>query len=443
MQRHRIIALFSVVILTCCLPVALAATINLPKTGQTTCYGAGGNIISCANTGQDGDKQAGVPWPNPRFTDNNNGTVTDNLTGLIWLKNAHCCDFVGFSGTGLVWTDALNVANGLASGNCGLTDGSQAGDWRLPNVNELESLLDIKNYSPALPTGHPFTGVQLSLYWSSTTYPRIYALLVDLDKGSISIAYNSDRYYYGWPVRDVQIGSLAPSIISFTPTSGRTGTSVTITGTNFTGATAVSFGITAAQSLTVNSATQITAVLGTGTTGTISVTTPGGTATSSGTFTYTNATPKTTYDFIWSGTGGSTSIWTLNSSNIPTTGCIIYGPYAGWTPVSYSYNQSDGTRTLLWAGTGGSASIWNLNSSNIMTTFTMYGPFSGWTPVNYSYHPSDGTKTLLWAGTGGSASIWTLSSSNIPITGYTIYGPYAGWTPVSYSYNPSDGTRTL
>ena len=32
----------------------------------------------------------GVAWPNPRFTDNGNGTVTDNLTGLIWLKNANC-----------------------------------------------------------------------------------------------------------------------------------------------------------------------------------------------------------------------------------------------------------------------------------------------------------------------------------------------------------------
>jgi hypothetical protein len=34
----------------------------------------------------------GVAWPNPRFTDNSDGTVTDNLTGLIWLKNANCTD---------------------------------------------------------------------------------------------------------------------------------------------------------------------------------------------------------------------------------------------------------------------------------------------------------------------------------------------------------------
>ncbi len=50
------------------------------KTGQTTTFA----------TGDDGDYQAGVPVPNPRFTDNGDGTVTDNLTGLTWLKNASC-----------------------------------------------------------------------------------------------------------------------------------------------------------------------------------------------------------------------------------------------------------------------------------------------------------------------------------------------------------------
>ena len=49
------------------------------KTGQTTSYA----------TGDDGDLEKGLAWPNPRFTDNEDGTVTDNLTGLIWLKNAN------------------------------------------------------------------------------------------------------------------------------------------------------------------------------------------------------------------------------------------------------------------------------------------------------------------------------------------------------------------
>lgn len=81
--------------------------------------------------------------------------------------------------------------------------------------------------------------------------------------------------------------SLAPpAITTFTPTSGFAGSTVTITGANFTGATAVSFGGTPATSFTVDNATQITAVVGAGSTGTVSVTTPAGTGTSAGTFTF-------------------------------------------------------------------------------------------------------------------------------------------------------------
>jgi hypothetical protein len=77
-----------------------------------------------------------------------------------------------------------------------------------------------------------------------------------------------------------------PQITSFSPTSGPVGTSVVITGESFKGATSVTFGGVKAPSFTVNSYTQITATVPTGAkTGKIGVTTPGGTATSAGTFT--------------------------------------------------------------------------------------------------------------------------------------------------------------
>ena len=67
------------------------------------------------------------------------------------------------------WTVALAYANTLASPSCGLSDSSAAGDWRLPNLNELKTLVDYSQHNPALPTGYPFTNVQLGSYWSSST----------------------------------------------------------------------------------------------------------------------------------------------------------------------------------------------------------------------------------------------------------------------------------
>lgn len=127
---------------------------SLPRTGQTTSYASG----------DDTSAQKGVAWPGTRFTDHSNGTVTDHLTGLVWLKNAGC-----FSPAN--WSNALTDANQLASGACGLTDGSTAGQWRMPNANELESLVDVSKINPAVSTGNPFIHIDLAnAYWSSTTY---------------------------------------------------------------------------------------------------------------------------------------------------------------------------------------------------------------------------------------------------------------------------------
>ena len=96
-------------------------------------------------------------------------------------------------------------------------------------------------------------------------------------------------------IEDISISNFtaAPTITSFTPTTGGPGTVVTLTGTNLTGATSVRIGTFTATNLTVVNATTITFVVPTGTgsvSGFISVTTPGGTATSTATFNLVSAT---------------------------------------------------------------------------------------------------------------------------------------------------------
>ena len=172
---------FVLLIVLCSISFVHAQPAQTWKTGQTTCYDESGNVIDCAQTGQDGDIQAGVDWPQPRFEDNGDGTITDHLTSLIWLKHANC--------TGrMTWNEALNYCNNLASGSCGLGDDSSAGDWRLPNRKELLSLIDYARCGPALPQGHPFDNVQSSVYWSATTLANYtpYAWIVRMDYGHVS-----------------------------------------------------------------------------------------------------------------------------------------------------------------------------------------------------------------------------------------------------------------
>jgi hypothetical protein len=157
----------------------------VPKTGQTLPYGPK----------DDGTLKKGVASPAPRFTDNGNGTVTDQLTGLIWMKDA---GVLGYA----TWEQAIIIANGLADGSGGLTDGSQAGDWRLANRKELESLVDCGRYSPAVPVDNPFTNVISWGYWSSSTYTNTTttAWVVNFADGYVA---NADKtyIYYVWCVR--------------------------------------------------------------------------------------------------------------------------------------------------------------------------------------------------------------------------------------------------
>ena len=71
-----------------------------------------------------------------RYVDCNNGTVLDTVTDLLWLQDATCAGLPFLAGGLGDWLDAVVSIARLADGVCGLTDGSQPGDWRLPSPLE-------------------------------------------------------------------------------------------------------------------------------------------------------------------------------------------------------------------------------------------------------------------------------------------------------------------
>ncbi len=156
---------------------------TVPQTGQKASY----------RSGDDGYYQAGVQWPDPRFTDNGDGTVTDNLTGLMWTQDA---DING----DMTWDYGIHW--------CNVLDHAGYSDWRMPNMRELLSLLDMGKYSPGLPDGHPFTDVQTENYWSSSTYAgnNAYAWYVYIKWGE-SLHYDKTDTCYVWAVRGVSDGN--------------------------------------------------------------------------------------------------------------------------------------------------------------------------------------------------------------------------------------------
>ena len=136
---------------------------GLRATGQTKCYDSVGTEVACGDPtcpGQDGSTTIGCPNEG-RFVDHGDGTVTDNCTGLMWQK-----DTANLDGDDAVtvldfaqWCVALTYCENL----------TLAGhdDWRLPNVVELESLLD---YGRSTPSIDPVFGAFPGGYFSSTSF---------------------------------------------------------------------------------------------------------------------------------------------------------------------------------------------------------------------------------------------------------------------------------
>lgn len=117
--------------------------------------------------------------------DNGDGTVT--VDGRVWLKDAGCMGQMG-------WNYAKSRSKSLAHGQCGLTDKSKPGDWRLPALDELAAIYSAKGQ---------FNAVKAYYYWSTYSGNTNYAWSVHMGSGSPLNGYKGCNHYV-WPVRAVK-----------------------------------------------------------------------------------------------------------------------------------------------------------------------------------------------------------------------------------------------
>jgi len=176
----------------------VAVTAQPVQTGQTSCYATNGAAIDCAGTGQDGETQTGATHS---FVDNGDGTITDEVTGLMWEKHSDDDSIHDYDTTYTV-AEAVNVH--IATLN------SQAfaahNDWRVPNRNELNTLINFGTIGPAAypqftsgcDTGCTVTECNctaVSLYWTSTSYQNdpSYRWYVNFSLGDFAVQQNTER----------------------------------------------------------------------------------------------------------------------------------------------------------------------------------------------------------------------------------------------------------
>ena len=367
----------------------------------------------------------GTPLSVPAVSSFSPTSATKGNTVTITGSNFNGISSVSFGGTAatsftVVSSTSLTaiVGNGN-SGNVSVTN--SAGTGTLSGFTYINTSPAITSFTPTSGktgqvvniTGTNFTGATAVSFGgtAATTFTVVSATSINATvaagaSGVVSVTTASGT------------GTLAgftylppPTITSFSPTSAGTGQTVTITGTNFTGATAVSFGGTAATSFTVVSATSITAVVAAGTTGAVSVTTSNGIASRAG-FTFTAATPAPAITSFTPTSGKTGQVVTITGTNFTGATAVSFG---GTAATAFTVVSATSINATVAAGTSGTVSVTTASGTGTLAGFTYLPP-----PTITSFSPTS-------AGTG---QVVTLTGTNF--TGATAVS-FGGTAATSFN----------
>ncbi len=377
--------------------------------------------------------------PNSDFADTGNGMVQHVPTGLIWKRCAEGQTWDGSTCTGTAasytWQAAFQRADDVNANTAGTQNLGQT-DWRVPNINELKSLVEQGCYNPAI-NGAQFPNTPASDFWSASPYAGIsdYAWDVDFDDGYDDWFRRSDAYR----VRLVRAGQ---SFLNFDAALGTVTVSKTLMGT-------------AAASVPAGTTFPITLTCGATTLGPLNATTttpavftnvplvsctvaegvlPALAGVSWGAPTYNPANPLNVT------AGANLAVTVTNTANAATyTVTATAGAGGSISPASRTVNHGQTTTFTVTPNAGYTATVSGCGGALVNTTYTT-GPIITNCTVTASFSQTSVPPTLGGTppqGTVGQAYSFTPTVTGTPPITFSATG-----LPAGLNINPNTGAIT-
>jgi hypothetical protein len=294
-----------------------------------------------------------------------------------------------------------------------------------PNANALQNETALASMTLANAITDPDIGVASStadpVAWFSTTVGQVGDACSNKDF-TITVSART------WTVAQIfnhllnSCGSIAtPSVASISPAYGPVagGTSVTVTGANFTIGSTVQFGGNHGMDVIFISSTRLAAIAPPGR-GIVDVTVTNDAGTSA-----TNAADQFTYrpashdfngdgysDIAWGDGNGDQALWLMNGAAMSSSGVFVGLP-STWSIVGQRDFNGDGKADLLWRDGSGNTSIWFMNGTTAASVAGIGNVPTTWTVVGVADFNGDGLGDVLWSDSNGDIILWLMSGATV------------------------------